>query len=173
MNKKNTRFALNFIHNTIEGSNASFKKASVGYGEIYEELASLMAKHPTFTMEVKEPKKRSAKAKETYDGMDFQFMARYIATTENAELNMKEYEKIRSSAKAEGFSVYPKTKRWFIEKFGKNGHFDMAKANKAIYEKFCADAKSKAEAEHEEEVAAKETATATAPIVNELADAAD
>lgn len=145
MDKKNKRFALNFINHTIEGSNASFKKASVGYGEIYEELASLMAKHPDFTMEVKEPKKRSTKAKETYDGMDFKFMARFIATTENAELNMKEYENIRSSAKAEGFSVYPKAKRWFIEKFGEEGHFDMSKANEAIYEKFCADAKSKAE----------------------------
>ena len=91
--KKNTvsavRFTINFIENQIIGTKASFDKASKGFGPIYEELAEKVAKHPDFTLIVKEQKKHTTKAKKTYNGMDFAFMKAYISTRKNAEQIMK------------------------------------------------------------------------------------
>lgn len=72
------RFTIDFISKKIIGTQASFNKASKGTGEIYEELASKIARHPNFEVAVKEQKKHITKAKRTYDGMDFKFMEAYI-----------------------------------------------------------------------------------------------
>lgn len=55
-NSSSVRFTLNFVNKTIVGTKASFDKASKGFGPIYDELAVLMAKHPTYDFEVKTPK---------------------------------------------------------------------------------------------------------------------
>ncbi len=68
------RFTIDFISKKIIGTQASFNKASKGTGEIYEELASKIARHPNFEVAVKEQKKHITKAKRTYDGMDFKFI---------------------------------------------------------------------------------------------------
>ena len=86
MTKKTTyteRFTIDFISKKIIGTQASFNKASKGTGEIYEELASKIARHPNFEVAVKEQKKHITKAKRTYDGMDFKFMEAYITTQKN------------------------------------------------------------------------------------------
>ena len=135
--KKNTvsavRFTINFIENQIIGTKASFDKASKGFGPIYEELAEKVAKHPDFTLIVKEQKKHTTKAKKTYNGMDFAFMKAYISTRKNAEQIMKEYEAVKKMAEDEGISVYPFVKKWFLGEFDpdKQG-FDMEKAKKEI-----------------------------------------
>ena len=51
------RFTIDFISKKISGTQASFNKASKGTGEIYEELASKIARHPNFEVAVKEQKK--------------------------------------------------------------------------------------------------------------------
>ncbi len=135
--KKNTtsteRFTIDFINKKIIGTQASFNKASKGTGEIYEELASKIARHPDFEVAVKEQKKHITKAKRTYDGMDFKFMEAYIATQKIAEQLVKEYEAVKKMAKASNTSVYPFTKKWFLGKFDpeKKG-FDMKKAIEEI-----------------------------------------
>lgn len=135
--KKNTtyteRFTIDFISKKIIGTQASFNKASKGTGEIYEELASKIARHPDFEVAVKEQKKHITKAKRTYDGMDFKFMEAYIATQKIAEQLMKEYKAVKEMAKASNTSVYPFTKKWFLGEFDpeKKG-FDMKKAIEEI-----------------------------------------
>ena len=136
--KKNTttyteRFTIDFISKKIIGTQASFNKASKGTGEIYEELASKIARHPDFEVAVKEQKKHITKAKRTYDGMDFKFMEAYIATQKIADQLMKEYEAVKKMAKASNTSVYPFTKKWFLGEFDpeKKG-FDMKTAIKEI-----------------------------------------
>lgn len=79
------RFTIDFISKKIIGTQASFNKASKGTGEIYEELASKIARHPNFEVAVKEQKKHITKAKRTYDGMDFKFMEAYITTQKIAD----------------------------------------------------------------------------------------
>ena len=96
-------------------------------------MAEKVAKHPDFTLIVKEQKKHTTKAKKTYNGMDFAFMKAYISTRKNAEQIMKEYEAVKKKAEDSKISVYPLTKKWFLGEFDpdKQG-FDMEKAKKEI-----------------------------------------
>ena len=122
------RFTVDFFNKTISGTKASFDKASKGEGPIYEELASKMAKHPDFKLVVKEQKHSKAK-KQTYEGLDFDLMKRYLSIQNNAEELLTKYEGIKKFAKDSGLSVYPITKKWFLETFE---GFDVKEAKKAI-----------------------------------------
>lgn len=122
------RFTVDFFNKTIAGTKASFDKASKGEGAIYEELASKMAKHPDFKLVVKEQKHSKAK-KQTYEGLDFDLMKRYLSIQDNAEELLTKYEGIKKFAKDSGLSVYPITKKWFLETFE---GFDVKEAKKAI-----------------------------------------
>ncbi len=114
-NSSSVRFTLNFADKTIVGTKASFAKASKGFGPIYDELAELMAKHPTYTVEVKEPKK-PAKDKQTYKGMNVRFMLDYANAVGQPEFCSK-MEKVRDFVKGNDGSVYPTVKRMFLEHF--------------------------------------------------------
>ena len=134
MTKANKNFfSVDFFNSKITGTKASFNKASKGNGPAYEELTALIARHPDFTLVVKEPKKHTTKAKRTYNGMDFDFMKAYIQTRVNAEQIMAEYEAVKKMAEDSGISVYPFTKKWFLGEFDSNGEgFDMEQAKKEI-----------------------------------------
>ena len=126
------RFTIDFINTTITGTQASFNKASKGFGPEYEELTAKIAAHPTFTLTVKEQKHKATRAKKTYEGMDFKFMEDYIATFEDATL-AHEYESVKEMAKKCGTKAYPLTKKWFLGRFSKmEGGFDMDAARKDI-----------------------------------------
>lgn len=126
-------FAVDFFNSKITGTKASFNKASKGNGPAYEELTALIARHPDFTLVVKEPKKHTTKAKRTYNGMDFDFMEAYIETRVNAEQIMAEYEAVKKMAEDANISVYPFTKKWFLGEFDpdKQG-FNMEQAKEEI-----------------------------------------
>ena len=126
------RFTIDFINTTITGTQASFNKASKGFGPEYEELTAKIAAHPTFKLTVKEQKHKATRAKKTYEGMDFKFMEDYIATFEDATL-AHEYESVKEMAKKCGTKAYPLTKKWFLGRFSKmEGGFDMDAARKDI-----------------------------------------
>lgn len=126
------RFTINFFNKTITGTKASFNKAGKGFGPEYEELAAKMAAHPDFTMEVKEQKHKTTKAKRTYNGLDFPFMEAYIATFED-ETMVKAYEAVKKMAEDCGTKSYPLVKKWFLSKFSDmDGVFDMDAAKKDI-----------------------------------------
>ena len=129
------RFTLVFADKTIVGTKASFTKAGKGFGPVYDELVALMAKHPDFKCDVKEPKK-PAKPKQTYAGMDVRFMLDY-ASAVNQEEFRAEMEKVRNFVKDNGGSVYPTVKRMFLEHFvkGENVRFayNAAKAKVSNY----------------------------------------
>lgn len=126
------RFTIDFINTTITGTQASFNRASKGFGPEYEELTAKIAAHPTFKLTVKEQKHKATSAKKTYEGMDFKFMEDYIATFEDATL-AHEYESVKEMAKKCGTKTYPLTKKWFLGKFSKmEGGFDMDAARKDI-----------------------------------------
>lgn len=131
MSQKNVapRFVIDFVKKTITGTKASFNKAGSGTGEIYEELATKIAAHPKFKLVIKEQKKRSNKVKQTYDGLDFALMEKYISIQDNADCLMKEYNGAKKMAKDTGSSVYPLVKKWFLGRFN---DFDVAKAKTAI-----------------------------------------
>lgn len=128
--KKNVaRFVINFVDKTITGTKASFDKAGKGEGEIYIELATKMAAHPKFKLVIKEQKKRSTKTKQTYDGLNFDLMEKFIAIQPDADSLMRAYNGAKKMAKDTGSSVYPFTKKWFLGQFK---DFDVAEAKTAI-----------------------------------------
>ena len=133
-NSSSVRFTLNFANNTIVGTRASFAKASKGFGPIYDELAELMAKHPTYTVEVKEPKK-AGKAKQTYEGMDVKFMLDYAAAVGQPDFRAA-MVKVRDFTKEMGGSVYPIVKRMFLEHYAPeaNRRFAYAAAKAIVSE---------------------------------------
>lgn len=123
------RFTINFFGKQIIGTKASFDKAGKGFGAEYEELIAKMNAHPDFELVIKEQKHRSAKAKKTYDGLDFALMEDYISIQEDADTIKKEYKAVKEKAKTCGISVYPFTKKWFLKKFE---NFDVDTAKEAI-----------------------------------------
>ena len=131
-NRANVRFTINFINKEITGSKASFKKASKGFGAEYEELAEKIARHPDFTLVEIEPKKRSNKKKETYEGLNENFMKNYIITLADSKKYLAELEAVKKKAKDMGKSVYPLMKKWFLDTFSVEGKFDMDKAREEI-----------------------------------------
>ena len=130
-NKKNVapRFIIDFAKKQIIGTKASFNKAGKGAGEIYVELANKMAAHPEFTLEVKEQKKRSTKAKQTYDGLNFELMEKFITIQDDSESLMRAYNGAKKMADDTGTSKYPFVKKWFLGQFK---DFDVAEAKEAI-----------------------------------------
>ena len=129
-NKKNApRFVIDFTSKKIIGTKASFDKAGKGIGTIYTELATKIAAHPEFELVIKEQKKRSNKAKQTYDGLNFELMEKFIAIQPDADSLMRAYDGAKKMAKDTGGSVYPFTKKWFLGQFE---DFDVAKAKAAI-----------------------------------------
>ena len=129
-NKKNgTRFVINFIDKTITGTKASFDKAGKGEGEIYIELADKMAAYPKYKLVIKEQKKRSTKTKQTYDGLNFDLMEKFLKIQPAADSLLRAYEGAKQMAKDTGSSVYPFTKKWFLAQFK---GFDVAEAKEAI-----------------------------------------
>ena len=131
--KNTARFTINFFDKTISGTKTSFSKAGKGISPYYQELTQIMNAHPTFELIIKEQKKKSNKAKRTYNGMDFAFMEDYIKTQKNSEKIMLDYKAIKKFAEDCGFSIYPFTKKWFLGEFDPDGEgFDMEKAKKEI-----------------------------------------
>lgn len=128
MNNK-THFTINFFEETISGTKTSFNRAGKGISPYYEELTEKMNAHPTFTLVIKESKKKTRKPKRTYNGMNFEFMEAYISLQNNKEILTKEYNSVKEYAKKQKLSVYPFTKKWFLGEFDPdNKGFDMKKA---------------------------------------------
>lgn len=134
MNKATSpRFTIDFPGKKIIGTKASFDKASKGFGPIYEELTFKTAKHPDFELIVKQPKKQIARAKRTYDGLDFKMMEDYLAIQKDGEMLRREYDAVKKMAKTAGKSVYPITKKWFLDKFStEENPFDVKAAVEMI-----------------------------------------
>ena len=132
-----THFAVDFLNKKIIGTKASFDKASKGIGSVYEELTNLIVRHPAFELEVKEQKKRITRSKRTYDGLNFEFIEKYISIQERSEVRMSEYRNVRKFAEDNNISVYPFVKKWFLGEFDPNNEgFDMAKAKQEINEHY-------------------------------------
>ena len=102
-NKTNekTYFTVDFFNNKIIGTKTSFNKASKGISPYYQQLTTLIKEHPTFTLEVKEPKKKSRKPKRTYEGLDFKFIEAYISIQKNSARLLMDY----NAVKAYGFDM--------------------------------------------------------------------
>lgn len=128
-NSSSVRFTLNFADKTIVGTKASFAKASKGFGPVYDELAALMAKHPTYRCVEKAPKK-PAKEKRSYVGMDIPFIIDFFHAIDMEE-DAAKLEKALAYAEANRISKYPLAKRML---FDVCPDFDYASAKQEVAE---------------------------------------
>jgi len=131
-NRQNpVRFAVDFANKQIIATEATLNKAKrFGCAE-YNELCELMEAHPRFKVVAKTVRRN--KSKQTYKALTFTFIEKYISIQPDKEKIMREYRAIKISAKNLGRSVYPDTKRWFIDRFSSEGKpFDMDEATREI-----------------------------------------
>lgn len=135
-NTNSTRFTVDFIGKKISGTKASFDKASKGFGPIYEELSILTAKHPSFELVIKEQRKRIVKEKETYKGMDCNFMRDYLTAMEMTDA-LTTFNQVEAFVKNTKRSKYPLVKKFFLKQFADadgNITFDYAEAQEKVKE---------------------------------------
>lgn len=109
-----TIFTLNFVNKSIVGTKSAIARANKCLEPEYSELCALLAKHPTFNVEVKQIDKK--KDKKTYHGLSFQAMKDFIATQENSKMMLAKFEKVMEVAEAKG-AKYPLTKKWFLKNY--------------------------------------------------------
>lgn len=124
-------FTVDFVNKQIIGTKASLNKAKHYDNNEYKELCELVEAHPRFRVVAKKVKQN--KSKQTYKKLDFTFIEKYISIQADAEKIMTEYAAVKSAAESMNRSVYPRVKRWFIEKFSSEDKpFDMDKATREI-----------------------------------------
>lgn len=134
--KEGRLFHFNLAEKKIVGTRAAFNKANKGVGEAYEQLADLMTKQPTFTFEITEPKRRSAKPKQTYFGMNVDFMLDYCSAVGQPDFRAK-LILVRDFLKKNEKPVYPTIKRMFLEHFAPGADVRFAyNAAQAIVNKY-------------------------------------
>lgn len=133
MNKRE-QFFVDFLAKKIYGTKAAFNKAGKGYGDAYNELTEKMNAHPNFECAIKEQKKRSNRAKETYSGCDKTFVKDYVDMIGNPTYT-SEMNNIIAFCDKTGENCLPKLKSWMIETFEsryEDGRFSMAEAKEEV-----------------------------------------
>lgn len=130
MSKTNTTrslFAVDAIARTISASKTALKRAQNPNSAEYIELNLLRADNPDFEITEKKPKK----AKESYDGMGFEFMRDFILAQPDSEKMLVEFECVKTT----NCNRYAPVKKWFLDTYkDENGKFDMVKAKAEITE---------------------------------------
>lgn len=110
---------LNFEKNTIEMTKAEAKEAGRPNSEKFNELVKLRTLCPNYEIVVK----ANATKRDTYKGLGYDYMERYIEAHDNKEENLKMFYKLRGlnekgerdvSIEEHGFG---KIKMWFLETY--------------------------------------------------------
>lgn len=123
------RFVLDFAKKSIIGSKASYDKAGKGAGNIYNELVALMEKHPDFVCVVKKPKE-PPKPRQTYKGMDIEFIRDFLAAVNDGK-TLKRVNDVIAFAEKNKMKKYPLVK---AELFDAHKDFDYNDAKEKVAE---------------------------------------
>ena len=110
--KKDLR--IDFAKSEIIMSRQFEKCASIAGSEEYHRLQLVRKDYPTFCVVRRQIKK--AHTKETYAGLTYDYMERYIATHANADSIRKIYDELRLIGACHKVS-YPTIKKWFLETY--------------------------------------------------------
>lgn len=112
---KNT---LRFDHDArcIVMDRTFYKNSSNIRFEEYAMLQRARQDYPTYTPVIKRIKRNPNK--ETYRGLTYAYMERYIESHDNAEAIMAEYKELRLISECHCKARrYPKIKKWFLAKY--------------------------------------------------------
>ena len=120
---KNT---LRFDHDArcIVMDRTFYKNSSNIRFEEYTMLQRARQDYPTYTPVIKRIKRNPNK--ETYRGLTYAYMERYIAGHANADENMTEYKELRLISECHCKARrYPKIKKWFLKKYPEVEKFEI------------------------------------------------
>ena len=108
-------YNINYITNTIEVTKKFAKAAGVLNTPEYNELLAIRRDNPTFTIEVREIKKKANK--KTYKNLSIPQMREYIVDWEGKDSEaVKQFEKVVAISKVQS-GPYAYVKKWFIENY--------------------------------------------------------
>lgn len=116
-------FRFDFTSNTIVGSKTAIKKAGNPASKEYEELKKMRKLQPDFQIVQKDVKK--SPEKQSYKGLNTEFVEAYISIQVNAEALSKQYRA------AKELGTFPLVRKWFLTTFKE---FDMEEAKREIEE---------------------------------------
>ena len=120
---KNT---LRFDHDArcIVMDRTFYKNSSNIRFEEYAMLQRARQDYPTYTPVIKRIKRNPNK--ETYRGLTYAYMERYIESHENAEEMMAHYKELRLISECHGKARrYPAIKKWFLKQYPEVEKFGM------------------------------------------------
>lgn len=110
------------------------KKATIPTSEEYKELQRVRKDYPLYR--VVRRKIRTNPQKETYAGLTYAYMERYIfahESVENVKEVMLEYNELRLISQCHGKGRrYPAIKKWFLEKYPAVAEFGIEKKEKIL-----------------------------------------
>ena len=105
-----------------------YKNASNIRFEEYAMLQRARQDYPTYTPVIKRNKRNPNK--ETYRGLTYAYMERYIEGHANAEAIMEEYKELRLISECHCKARrYPKIKQWFLKKYPEVENFGIEEAD--------------------------------------------
>ena len=94
----------------------------------YEILQRVRRDYPNYAVVRREIKKNSGK--ESYRGLTYEYMEKYIATHANAAANRAAYDEKRQIAQCHSVR-YPHIKQWFLETYPEVARFGMSSIEEA------------------------------------------
>lgn len=124
---KNT---LRFDHDArcIVMDRTFYKNSSNIRFEEYAMLQRARQDYPTYTPVIKRIKRNPNK--ETYRGLTYAYMERYIESHENADAIMAEYKELRLISECHGKARrYPAIKRWFLKMYPEVENFGIEESD--------------------------------------------
>ncbi len=110
---------VNFANHTIVISRLFAIRAANPTSAEYAKLTDVQTSYPDYKIEVRKIKKSD---KENYKGLTYAYMEYYIATHENAQERMAEYNEIRLRAACHSMT-YGYIKKWFLSAYPKIDDF--------------------------------------------------
>ena len=121
------RLWIDFATNTIMMDRTFAEKCRDTRSTEYEHLQRVRQDYPQFTVQRREIKKNTNK--ETYAGLTYEYMERYIVTHEEGEERdavLAEYGELRLISECHKRSRrYPTNKKWFLAKYPQIAEFGM------------------------------------------------
>ena len=88
-------------------------RAAIPHTKEYKLLAEIKTIYPEYTIAIREIKKTP---KESYKGLTYSYMEHYIATHQNADARMAEYNEMRLRADCHDMK-YGNIKSWFLSAY--------------------------------------------------------
>lgn len=112
-NNTNREYTFDYANNTIILTKKFSKEANEFNSAAYKTLKQLIKDFPTYTIKVKEIKKKENKR--SYKGLTISEMKRFVEKIGKKEL--EEFNNVKTIAESRSFSSYGTIKKWFLDKY--------------------------------------------------------